>query len=296
MTKKLPGIRKHVWLASVHTAVSQGKDDCRSGRIAFQQNNFVINPTTQPSTHPSNHTPIHQTIHPSTEPTTHSSNHPPVYWTIHASIKPSTHPPNHTPIHQTIHASIKPSTRLLNHPRIHQTIPHPSNHTPIYWTIHPSINPSNHTPILSTCQLSIRPRSPVTCYLKLVYFMRPGTAEVTDLRDQSVAAQRYHVWLATSRYPFRSPMLRPSQAYGTVVGQCTCRWRGGGSLWFSLFTGKFWGTVFKAGTVLLSVSRGEGCVRKRQWLLGTLIWIFGEISGSHGGEYEDDCLLGCCAV
>jgi hypothetical protein len=21
----------------------------------------------------------------------------------------------------------------------------------------------------------------------------------------------------------------------------------------------------------------------------------GEISGSHGGEYEDDCLLGCCA-
>jgi hypothetical protein len=22
----------------------------------------------------------------------------------------------------------------------------------------------------------------------------------------------------------------------------------------------------------------------------------GEISGSHGGEYEDDCLLACCAV
>jgi hypothetical protein len=22
----------------------------------------------------------------------------------------------------------------------------------------------------------------------------------------------------------------------------------------------------------------------------------GEISGSHGGEYKDDCLLGCCAV
>jgi hypothetical protein len=21
-----------------------------------------------------------------------------------------------------------------------------------------------------------------------------------------------------------------------------------------------------------------------------------EISGSYGGEYEDDCLLGCCAV
>jgi hypothetical protein len=21
-----------------------------------------------------------------------------------------------------------------------------------------------------------------------------------------------------------------------------------------------------------------------------------DISGSHGGEYEDDCLLGCCAV
>jgi hypothetical protein len=21
-----------------------------------------------------------------------------------------------------------------------------------------------------------------------------------------------------------------------------------------------------------------------------------EISGSHGGEYEDDCLLGCCVV
>jgi hypothetical protein len=24
--------------------------------------------------------------------------------------------------------------------------------------------------------------------------------------------------------------------------------------------------------------------------------IFGEISGSHGGEYEYNCLLGCCAV
>jgi hypothetical protein len=24
--------------------------------------------------------------------------------------------------------------------------------------------------------------------------------------------------------------------------------------------------------------------------------MIGEISGSHGGEYEDDCLLGCCAV
>jgi hypothetical protein len=23
---------------------------------------------------------------------------------------------------------------------------------------------------------------------------------------------------------------------------------------------------------------------------------YSEISGSHGGEYEDDCLLGCCAV
>jgi hypothetical protein len=23
---------------------------------------------------------------------------------------------------------------------------------------------------------------------------------------------------------------------------------------------------------------------------------FGEISGSHGGEYEDDCLLECCVV
>jgi hypothetical protein len=22
----------------------------------------------------------------------------------------------------------------------------------------------------------------------------------------------------------------------------------------------------------------------------------GEISGSHSGEYKDDCLLGCCAV
>jgi hypothetical protein len=24
--------------------------------------------------------------------------------------------------------------------------------------------------------------------------------------------------------------------------------------------------------------------------------VVGEISGSHGGEYEDGCLLGCCAV
>jgi hypothetical protein len=23
---------------------------------------------------------------------------------------------------------------------------------------------------------------------------------------------------------------------------------------------------------------------------------FGEVSGSHGGEYEDGCLLECCAV
>jgi hypothetical protein len=26
------------------------------------------------------------------------------------------------------------------------------------------------------------------------------------------------------------------------------------------------------------------------------ILLVGDISGSHGGEYEDDCLLGCCAV
>jgi hypothetical protein len=26
------------------------------------------------------------------------------------------------------------------------------------------------------------------------------------------------------------------------------------------------------------------------------IVLFGEISGSHVGEYEDDSLLGCCAV
>jgi hypothetical protein len=33
------------------------------------------------------------------------------------------------------------------------------------------------------------------------------------------------------------------------------------------------------------------------WLTDTLIqYSTGEISGSHGGEYEDDCLLGCCAV
>jgi hypothetical protein len=24
--------------------------------------------------------------------------------------------------------------------------------------------------------------------------------------------------------------------------------------------------------------------------------VHGEISGSHGGEYEDDCLLGCCTL
>jgi hypothetical protein len=27
-----------------------------------------------------------------------------------------------------------------------------------------------------------------------------------------------------------------------------------------------------------------------------LLGIVGETSGSHGGEYEDDCLLGCCSV
>jgi hypothetical protein len=26
------------------------------------------------------------------------------------------------------------------------------------------------------------------------------------------------------------------------------------------------------------------------------VWTVCEISGSHGGENEDDCLLGCCAV
>jgi hypothetical protein len=26
------------------------------------------------------------------------------------------------------------------------------------------------------------------------------------------------------------------------------------------------------------------------------MYIHGEISGPHGGEYEDDCLLGCSAV
>jgi hypothetical protein len=25
-------------------------------------------------------------------------------------------------------------------------------------------------------------------------------------------------------------------------------------------------------------------------------FVLGDISGSHGGEYEDDCLLGCCAA
>jgi hypothetical protein len=25
-------------------------------------------------------------------------------------------------------------------------------------------------------------------------------------------------------------------------------------------------------------------------------YTIGEISGSHGGEYEDDCFLGCCAL
>jgi hypothetical protein len=24
-------------------------------------------------------------------------------------------------------------------------------------------------------------------------------------------------------------------------------------------------------------------------------FLLGEISGSHGGKYEDDCLVGCCA-
>jgi hypothetical protein len=24
--------------------------------------------------------------------------------------------------------------------------------------------------------------------------------------------------------------------------------------------------------------------------------VISEVSGSHGGEYEDDCVLGCCAV
>jgi hypothetical protein len=30
-------------------------------------------------------------------------------------------------------------------------------------------------------------------------------------------------------------------------------------------------------------------------ILGVSI-VLSDISGSHGGEYEDDCLLGCCAV
>jgi hypothetical protein len=36
---------------------------------------------------------------------------------------------------------------------------------------------------------------------------------------------------------------------------------------------------------------------KRSALISTVDnKIVVEISGSHGGEYEDDCLLGCCAV
>jgi hypothetical protein len=36
---------------------------------------------------------------------------------------------------------------------------------------------------------------------------------------------------------------------------------------------------------------------KRRMDKSCIIRIFiGEISGSRGGDYEDDCLLGCCAV
>jgi hypothetical protein len=42
-------------------------------------------------------------------------------------------------------------------------------------------------------------------------------------------------------------------------------------------------------TALLETNFGrEACMYKSKKAL------FGEISGSDGGEYEDDCLLGCC--
>jgi hypothetical protein len=40
------------------------------------------------------------------------------------------------------------------------------------------------------------------------------------------------------------------------------------------------------------------CFPHLPWIIGTLLYIYllSEISGSHGGEYEADCLLGCWAV
>jgi hypothetical protein len=46
----------------------------------------------------------------------------------------------------------------------------------------------------------------------------------------------------------------------------------------------------------------EGCGLDTYGLeTGTGVWIVNtvmnsEISGSHGAKYEDECLLGCCAV
>jgi hypothetical protein len=37
--------------------------------------------------------------------------------------------------------------------------------------------------------------------------------------------------------------------------------------------------------------------RTWMWLVLSYVWLlYCEISGSHAGEYEDGCLLGCCAM
>jgi hypothetical protein len=50
----------------------------------------------------------------------------------------------------------------------------------------------------------------------------------------------------------------------------------------------------QGGVLWIHLARGRD-----QWLSPmnkTITFRIGEISGSHGGEYEDDCLLGCYAV
>jgi hypothetical protein len=42
---------------------------------------------------------------------------------------------------------------------------------------------------------------------------------------------------------------------------------------------------------------GQDRVERPAFVLAVLKFrVLGEISGFHGGEYEDGCLLGCCAV
>jgi hypothetical protein len=71
------------------------------------------------------------------------------------------------------------------------------------------------------------------------------------------------------------------------------------------FNGKFHKNLSIGSNVIRGGTQTDGQADRQTGDLISLAFLFkesrliripGEISGSHGGEYEDDCLLGCCAV